>query len=106
GLLRDPPRMDQQTRKVIDQEEEVGALTAGLARMGDEWPHQHVPDPELVGPVGFEAAIDPGCAGEDRPLEAAALQMLADGALRDPHAVACLEDGADLGRRASRNLLA
>ena len=105
SLLREPPRMDQQAGVVVHQHEEVGALAAGLTRKGYEWPYEDVPDPELIGSIGLEAAVDPSGTCEHRTLEATALQVLANGAFGHPDAMPGLQDGADLGSRASRDLL-
>jgi hypothetical protein len=54
--------MDQHPAVVINKDEQVRALAAGDARTRDEWAHQHVADPALVGTFGFEATEGPRLA--------------------------------------------
>ena len=68
--------------------------------------NQHVPDPEFVGPIGLEATINARCADQRCPPKAAALQVRADGALGHTNTMACQQDGADLGSRPGRELVA
>ena len=96
-LVWHPAAMHQQPRIIVDEHKEVGALAATGARMGDEGTHQHVTDPHLVGSRSFETPVGPRLTGECGTLQAAALEVLANGALGDTNAVASEQDGADLG---------
>src|SRR5712691_4591948 len=103
-LVGDPAAVDEQPRVIVDQHEEVGALaTAGTGR-GNEWTNQHVADPHLIRSVSLEATESTWLTGQRRPLEATALEMLANGALGDADAMAGKEDGPDLGGRAGGQL--
>ena len=72
--------------------------------MRHERTDQHVADPHLVGPSGFEATEGPRLTGQRGTLQTTPLEVLADGALSDADAVAGEEDGADLGSRTRRQL--
>src|SRR5712691_4173945 len=94
-LVGDPAAVDEQPRVIVDQDEEVGALAAAGARMGDERTNQHIADPHLIRSLSLKATEGTGLAGQCR-----ALETLANGALGDADAMPGKEDGADLRCRA------
>ena len=68
--------------------------------------HQHVADPALIRPFGFEAPKRSWLAGERGTIETAAAEVRTDGALGDAHTMARFEDGGDLRRRTCGQFLA
>ena len=70
--------------------------------MWHERAHEHVADPALVRPFGFEASERPRLASECRAVQTTSMQMLADGALGDQDAMAGLQDRGNLHGRPTR----
>ena len=70
--------------------------------MGHVRTDQHVANPQLVRPQSLEATEDVRLLRQSGALQTAVLEMLANGALGHADAVACQQNGADLGRRARR----
>jgi hypothetical protein len=66
--------------------------------MRHEGTDQHIADPHLVGPRGFETTIRPRLTGQRGTLQAAALEMLTDRALGHTNAVTGEKNGANLDR--------
>ena len=64
--------------------------------MGHVRTDQHVANPQLVRPQSLEATKDVRVLRQSGTLQAAVLEMLANGALRHADAVACQQNGADL----------
>ena len=103
-LVRVEGAVDEQSRVVVDDQEQLGAHRALDPRMRDEGPDQHVGHPALVGAGCFVAAEGLLLGDERLALEATAAQLVAHGALghRDP--VAVEQDPGDLGGRSRRAL--
>ena len=72
--------------------------------MRHERPHQNIGDPPLVRMLGFVSAEHLRFRGERGPVQTAAMKLSANGALRDPDAVAVPDDVRDLGCRTGRDL--
>ncbi len=89
--------MQQHSRVIVHQHEEVRAAAAADTRMRNERTDQHVADPQLIWPRRLEPAEGAGLASQRGALEPTLTQMLADGAFGDPNAMPRKENGGDLG---------
>ena len=94
--------MQHQSRKIIHKQEEERATRRARPRVRHIRTDQHIADPELVRPRGFEATEHVRVLRQSGTLQTAVLEMLANGALRHADTVACQQNGADLGRGARR----
>ncbi len=103
-LLSHPRAVDDQSRKIIHQQEQERSARRRRPRVRHVWTDQHVADPQLVRPQRFEATKHARLLGQGGAVQTAVLEMLANGAFGHTDAVACQQDGADLCGGACRQL--
>ena len=96
--------VDQETGVVVDDQEQLGPHRGVGFRPGHVWPHQHVGDPALVGARRLIAAECLGLGLKGGAVQAATVQLVADGAFRHRNPVTVPKNRGDLGRRARRDL--
>src|SRR5713226_4057251 len=100
-LVRHPAAMNEESTEVIHEQEQVGSLAADHAWKRHEWADEHVAHPALVGTFGFEAAEGARLTSQGGAVQPAAVQMLADGPLRQMDAMPGFQNRADLDCGAS-----
>src|SRR5713226_1700640 len=100
-LVRHPAAMNEESAEVIHEQEQIGALAAGHAWKRHEWADEHVAHPALVGTFSFETAEGAWLTRQGGAVQPAAVQMLADGPLRQMDAMPGFQNRADLDCGAS-----
>jgi len=68
-LVWHPATMDQHPTEVIHEQEQIGTFTARCTRVGHKWTDEHVANPSLIGPFGFEATERPWLASQCRTVQ-------------------------------------
>jgi hypothetical protein len=89
--------MDQEPAVVVHDQEEVSWFAARSAWMRHKRADQHVADPALVGPFGFESTEGPRLTSWRSAVQPTPRQVLKDGALGNAHAMPRHEHRGDLG---------
>ena len=93
--------MDEESTEVIHEQEKIGTLAAGDAWKRHERADEHVAHPALVGTFSFVPTEGAWLTSQGGAVQPAAVQMLADGALRHRDAMPRFQDRADLDGRAT-----
>ena len=102
--MREEAAVDDETRVVVDDEEQLRSHRSGHLREGDEGADQHVGDPAVVRALGLVAAEGALLGGKGLSVQPSTAQLLADRPFGDGDPVTVIEDLGDLGCRAARQL--